>query len=207
MTQPPPPYPGEQPAGPPPGYHPPPSPGGTYPPPPAGGYPPPPGYPAPGYAPFGPAKPYAGWWSRVGAYLIDGLLAFLVVVIPVAVGLVIAFIDVEYNDYSDEIVASSINWGGIALAALGALLGVLFVVWNRGIRQGSKGQSLGKTMLGIEVVSVETGQHLGAGMGVLRMILEMIFGNACFLDYLWPLWDDRKQSWHDMVVKSVVVQK
>jgi uncharacterized RDD family membrane protein YckC len=30
-------------------------------------------------------------------------------------------------------------------------------------------------------------------------------GNFCFLGYLWMLWDDKNQTWHDKVVNSVVI--
>lgn len=44
-------------------------------------------------------------------------------------------------------------------------------------------------------------------MAFLRAILSSILGQACFLNYLWPLWDKKHQTWHDMIVSSVVVKK
>jgi len=154
-----------------------------------------------------PHRPYASWGARVGAYLLDGVITFGVVIIPVVIGLIIVFKDAEWNDATDEIIESSINWGGFGLVALGGLAGMAFTIWNRGIRVGVHGQSLGKKIVGIEVVSAESGQYLGAGMGFLRMILDSILGNACFLNYLWPLWDEQHQTWHDMIVKSIVLTK
>jgi hypothetical protein len=29
---------------------------------------------------------------------------------------------------------------------------------------------------------------------------------VCLLGYLWALWDERKQTWHDKVVNSIVVR-
>src|SRR5690349_11065047 len=98
MTQPPeyPSYPGpEQPSTPPPA--------GSQPPPPPPGYqpPPPPGYQPPPQQPYGaaPMAPqwgaYAGWWSRVGASLLDALIGFVIAIIPVVVGAFIAFKDSE----------------------------------------------------------------------------------------------------------------
>ena len=214
MTQPPagPGQPGEDPSAsyPPPPSYPPPS----YPPPGAGTPPPgsyPPGYHPPGQVPMGgtaPARPYAGWWSRVGAALLDGLMSLLVVLMPLVVGLILLFQNSDWSDAEEvRIEWGAVNTVGVVLLVLAGILGLCFVIWNKGIRTGTKGQSLGKSIVGIEVVGVDTGQHIGAGFGVLRMILDSILGNACFLNYLWPLWDSKHQTWHDMVVKSVVVRK
>lgn len=183
----------------------------TQPPPPEhpGSYPPPPGYYPPGAAmppTYVPGRPYASWGARVGAYLLDGIITFLILVVPAVVGLIMAFKDAEVDQY-DAVIASTVNWGGIVIAGLGALLAFAFGIWNRGLRVGTRGQSIGKQIVGIEVVSDQTGQHIGAGMGIVRLILDSILGNACFLNYLWPLWDDKHQTWHDMIVKSVVLTK
>ena len=46
-----------------------------------------------------------------------------------------------------------------------------------------------------------------AGAAVGRYLFAaFISGNFLLLGYLWSLWDDRKQTWHDKVVSSVVVK-
>lgn len=200
MTQPPeyPSYPGpEQPSmTPPPGYQPPPPPG----------YGPPPPQPygaTPGVSPWGE---YASWWSRVGASILDGLLGFVIAAVPFAVGAVLAFKDVETDPVTDEI-TGGVDPLGIMILGLGVLAVIAFGIWNVVLRQGRKGQTLGKSMLGIQVVKADTGQFIGAGTALLRAILSSVLGNACFINYLWPLWDKKKQTWHDMIVSSVVVKK
>jgi hypothetical protein len=29
---------------------------------------------------------------------------------------------------------------------------------------------------------------------------------VCYLGYLWMLWDDQKQTWHDKIVDSAVIR-
>lgn len=175
--------------------------------------PPPPGYNPPGAVPMAapayvPPRPFASWFARVGAYLLDALMVFLIVVIPVGIGIVLIVTGIDTEPLTDEVTdITGAGVAGIVLTVLGGLVGLVFAIWNRGIRQGRRGQSLGKQMLSIEVISAETGQYLGTGSGLLRLLLDYILGNACFLNYLWPLWDDKKQTWHDMIVKSVVVTK
>lgn len=219
MTQPPeyPTYPGpEQPPTPPPaGSQPPPPPGYQAPPP---GYqpPPPPGYQPPPQQPYGAPPPqgspwgeYAGWWSRVGAQLLDGLITLAVICIPLIVGAVLAFKDVETDPITDEI-TGGVDPVGVVIMVLGGLLYLVFDIWNRGVRVGTKGQSLGKQVVGIRVAKDADGQLLGGGGGFLRWLMTFVLNLiSCvgLLDVLWPLWDNKKQTLHDKIVGSVSLRK
>ncbi len=205
-----------------------PAPGG-YPPPPAygqpapGGYPPPPGYgqpggypPAPGYGQMPPAQGYPGqmppqayasWWSRVGASLLDSLIAFGIFIIPLVVGFVIAFQDSQTDPITDEI--SGVEPLGVYIIVITGLAYVAFEIWNRGVRVGTKGQSLGKKVVGINIVKADTGQLLGGGSGFLRLLMTYVFGFVpcgSLIDVLWPLWDEKNQTLHDKVVGSIALR-
>ncbi len=210
MTQPPqyPSYPGpEQPATPPPpGYQPPPPPG--YQPPPPAGYQPPqqPYGVTPQHSPWGE---YASWWSRVGAQLLDGLITTVIFIAPLVAGLVMAFRDTDYNAVTEEY-TGSVDGVGILIAVLAGVGFFAFDVWNRGIRVGTKGQSIGKQIVGIRVAKAADGQLLGAGSGFLRWLVAFAAGLVPFgslLDVLWPLWDDKKQTLHDKAIGSVSLRK
>lgn len=225
------PAPPQQPPGqqmPPPGYNPPPPPG-YYPPPPPG-YAPPPAYSnPPGYQqsqqayggpishhPMQSGSPhpgaYASWGVRLGAYLLDGLMTFAIIIIPVVIGAIIAFADAYIDPFTDEI--RGINGLGVLVMVLGFLVGLVFDVWNRGFRQGTKTQSLGKKVVGIKVVSLRHGGPIGAGGGFGRWAMQSLVPGVipfvgslyALYDGLSPLWDDQKQSVHDKVVTSVVVR-
>ena len=216
MTQPPeyPTYPGpEQPPTPPPAGQQPPPPG--YQPPPPGYQPPPPGYQYPPRQPYGAASrrsqwgEYASWWSRVGAQLLDGLIATVIFIGPLIAGIVLAVKDLEYNSFTEEY-EGTVNGSGVLIAVVAGLLYLGFDLWNRGIRVGTKGQSLGKQIVGIRVAKDADGQMLGAGMGFLRWLVAIAAGIVPFgslLDVLWPLWDDKKQTLHDKVIGSVSLRK
>lgn len=74
------------------------------------------------------------------------------------------------------------------------------------LMEGKRGQTLGKRALGIRVVDIQTGQPIGVGRGVGRYFARLLSGAACYLGYLWMLWDDQKQTWHDKLTTSVVVR-
>lgn len=144
-----------------------------------------------GYGPAGGAE-FASWGSRVGASLIDGLIS----AVPLVVGYIIFFASINSDG----------NGVGVVFALLGWLGSLAISIWNVGYKQGTTGSSIGKGVLGIKVIGVNTRAPIGFGKGVLRFLLHGIFNNACFLNVLWPLWDQHKQTWTDKVLETYVVR-
>ena len=64
-------------------------------------------------------------------------------------------------------------------------------------------------LMRIQVRDIETGGPIGFGRGLGRQLILYVFAVACvlplLLDYLSPLWDQKRQAWHDKLVRSVVV--
>ena len=53
----------------------------------------------------------------------------------------------------------------------------------------------------------ETGQLIGIGSTTRpRGSAQILFNNICTLNVLWPLWDEKQQTWHDKVVNDVVIR-
>jgi uncharacterized RDD family membrane protein YckC len=213
--------------------YPPPGPGGQQPPPPYGApppygtpppYGPPPGYgaPPPGYgAPAGYGAPpgyggyggYGGprlahWGQRLGSYLLDGLIPLPLVVIAaivIAAGSTPATVTRDANGDIVELTPAT-GPGAVALT-VGILLylasfGVTF--YNRWIRQGRTGQSWGKQALKLRLLGEETGQPIGGGMAFVRDLAHILDSLACYLGWLWPLWDAKRQTFADKLTKTVV---
>jgi uncharacterized RDD family membrane protein YckC len=144
-----------------------------------------------GYAPPGQL---AGWPIRVGASILDSLIVSIPLIVGVIVSLVI--------DGDKEQLGPG---GGLAMGA-GFLVAFLVWVWNRVIQQGRTGQSFGKKLTGLKVVQSQTGQLIGIGANLGREILAQIFNQLCILNVLWPLWDEKQQTWHDKVVNDIVIR-
>lgn len=190
---------------PPPGSVPPPV--GSPPPPPVG-YPPP-AYPAPpptGYQQHGygwtegaaPTR-YAGFWVRVAASIIDSIILG----IPVAI---IAFL-INPDDFY---IGFNVAGGGVNPTAtllvnvLGTIAGL---VYYSALEGGATGQTIGKRLCNIRVVDATTFQPgVGLGRGLGRNVAEYLSSIALLLGYLWMLWDPNKQTWHDKLARTVVVQ-
>jgi uncharacterized RDD family membrane protein YckC len=92
----------------------------------------------------------------------------------------------------------------LALSSLISLVALVFGLYNAYLN-GSTGQSIGKKVTGTRVVSAETGQLIGGGNGIVRAIAHVIDSIICFIGYLFPLWDEKKQTIADKIMKTVVI--
>ncbi len=156
----------------------------------AGGFPPPPGQtgygtpppgytmPPPGYGAPAPAgmPPLAEWPARVGAAFIDALISGFF-----------------------QTVLRPINQGLAGLVGLGIFLYFQY-------RQGTTGQTPGKQVLKIRLLREQDGQVVGFGTAVIRAILHIVDALPCLLGFLWPLWDAKKQTFADKIMKTVVIK-
>ena len=192
---------------PPPPPPPPPQPGGFQPPPP-GGFPPPGGgaYPAAGGQAIGtlPTAAYTSWIHRVGAYLID----IIPIVIVGGIGQGIATFALSENSCVTDAYGygtyctSSTSALGLAVEFIAWLACIAYAVWNWGFKQGTTGSSIGKGVLKFKVVSEKTGQPIGTGMSVVRQIAHFL-DSICYVGYLWPLWDAKRQTFADKLLTTV----
>ncbi len=137
-----------------------------------------PSAPYPGGNTMTAASPYASWLQRVGAYLID--VAPIVILEAIFSRILVLYV---------LILIASIGW----------------TIYNRWYQGGTTGQSLGKKVLKLRLVSEETGQPIGMLMAFVRDICHIIDSIICFIGYLFPLWDAKRQTIADKIVKTVVI--
>ncbi|MBK3580239.1 RDD family protein [Streptomyces sp. MBT65] len=145
------------------------------------GYPQQPGYPGYPQQGYGATPPYANWGQRFLGTLVDGLI-FLVPYILIIVGR-----------------------GNGALTAVGFVLLLGLAIWQL-IQEGKTGQTVGKKALGIRLVRENTGQPLGIGMAFLRRLAHFVDSIACYLGWLWPAWDAKRQTFADKICGSIVIR-
>jgi len=158
------------------------------------------------------AGQYASWWTRAGAYLIDGLVIGIPAVI-VSIVLGVGFVGAAASESSGGIVA-------LILAALGfiAILVVVSLIYAplTMMRSGEhNGQTWGKQLLDCRVVRAD-GQPMDFWWSVLRQVIvqnflfwgvgQFFLGIPTLLNYLWPLWDDQDRCLHDMVCDTRVIR-
>lgn len=180
--------------------------------------PPPPGYPS-GYPNPSPTytSPKASFGARLVGQLLDSLLYGLLASVFTAVGavmIVVAARDcIQKAQDANAAGASGVSCNnseingpllllGIVVIAVGLLL--VLALYARAL--GRTGQTWGRKLMNIRVVDRYTMQPIGFGRAIGRTLFAWLFsGSICYLGYLWMLWDGEKQTWHDKVVGSVVV--
>ncbi|MFI8434996.1 RDD family protein [Streptomyces sp. NPDC079020] len=161
---------------------------------------PPQGY---GYPQQQPGQPYGGgypqqagygggmpelahWGLRLGGLIIDGLILAIPYAVVAAGG------------------AMGDGAGGF-LAIIGFLGLIGVAIWLLYL-EGSTGQTIGKKAVGIRLLREADGRPLGFGMAFVRRLAHFLDSAACYIGWLWPLWDSKKQTFADKVCSSVVVK-
>jgi uncharacterized RDD family membrane protein YckC len=171
---------------------------------------PPYGAPAPGYGqPPAPAaaggyvpdqaghymgRTLANWPQRVGAYLID----YLIAAIP-------AFLAVILFSGTDPGETPSAGAGFVAFLLYLVSLGIW--IYNRSITMGRTGQSWGKQVLNLRLVRMADGQPMGGGMCFVRDLAHILDAIPCYIGFLFPIWDARRQTFADKVMSTVVLSE
>src|SRR5262245_50233881 len=154
--------------------------------------PPPPPPPAPygGYAPqaYAPAQSYGGFWIRVVAYVIDGIL----------VGVVGAIVDVIFRVNPNDPQSA----GYTAATSLNILIGAAYFIGFWSAWAATPGQRL----LKLRIVDANTGQPITVAKAVLRYIGLIVSFLVCFIGVIWVAFDSRKQGWMDKIAGTVVLQ-
>ncbi|GAB3679476.1 hypothetical protein GCM10027589_49770 [Actinocorallia lasiicapitis] len=157
------------------------------------------GVPQQAGAPYGYAGAaygaYAGWGSRVAAAIIDSLI-FVAPLLVVFVLLASALIS-----SGDSETASA----GVGLLYLFYFVGIAAGLAIQAYFEGHTGQTPGKKMVNIRMISEVTGQPIGFGMAFGRKLCH-ILDSFCYIGYLWPLFDAKKQTFADKIMHTVVVR-
>lgn len=100
--------------------------------------------------------------------------------------------------------AVSETLGGL-VAILGYLAVLGFALYNALYLQGTTGQTIGKKMKNIKLVSRETEQPLGILGAFIRYLVSGVIATACYLDHWWIFVDENNQRLSDNVLGNKVV--
>jgi uncharacterized RDD family membrane protein YckC len=157
---------------------------------------------------------YAGFWIRVGAMLIDGLITSLVL------GTVFFAL---YGGTFIELIRQSVEAGArggepdpnamalmmapmiatiwiFQLTAFAASLAYSVFFWVK------YGATPGKMAVGIKVISADGGP-LSVGQAIGRYFAHMLSGIILYIGYMMAGWDEQKRALHDRICETRVIYK
>jgi uncharacterized RDD family membrane protein YckC len=130
---------------------------------------------------------YAGFWQRAAAFVIDSLIA-IVILVPVMV--------VVFGMREISLDPAEHSWDLLALLAIAvAVIGF----WRY------CGATPGKLALAVKIVDAATGQPPTTGRLVVRFLGYFVSALPLYLGFLWVAVDRRKQGWHDKIAGTVVI--
>jgi uncharacterized RDD family membrane protein YckC len=161
----------------------------------------------------------AGWGSRFGAWLIDGILLgipmlffvweqFTPMIQSFAASASIDPVTGQPDSASTQDFVSDVMAMNLKVTVIFCLLATVYYV----VCHGAMGQTVGKMLVGIKLIRVdgEKATYVDAAKRALvnpiAGIVPMIGGLLTLLNGLWPLWDDKNQSLGDKVARTLVVR-
>jgi uncharacterized RDD family membrane protein YckC len=140
---------------------------------------------------------YAGFWIRVGANVLDLLiLAALNQMALLATG--------GWDVFTAGPVLGSASFSlGTTAIAVGGILPPIVIIscWI------ALGASPGKLLLGLRIVDEPTGGRPSAWQCIGRYVMALVSVLCVGLGYFYIAIDQRKQGWHDKIVRTLVVRR
>lgn len=133
---------------------------------------------------------YAGFWIRFVAYLLDGIVLFIV---SLGVGLVLGL---AVASGLDETVMELIN--GLAQMIIGAAYATFFL--------GKYGATLGQMALNLKVVMPD-GSSIGYGRAFCRFLAEILSALILMIGYIMAAFDSEKRALHDRICNTRVIRE
>lgn len=107
----------------------------------------------------------------------------------------------------DAVIVGVLNFVvGLGAGRVGGFVVSIVMLFVYAYLEGTKGQTPGKMAVGTRTLREADGQLLGFGRALGRRLLHVLDALACFLGYLWPAWDAKRQTFADKIVSSVVIK-
>jgi uncharacterized RDD family membrane protein YckC len=140
--------------------------------------------------------PYAGFWIRFLAYVIDSLV-LSVVFCPLGIVFGLAGSAAELDDNSPEMMI-----GNMGLNVVSIVAGWLY----QSLLESSSWQAtIGKKLLKLKVTDID-GNRLGFGKATGRYFGKILSGMICLIGFIMVAFTEKKQGLHDIMAGTLVVK-
>jgi uncharacterized RDD family membrane protein YckC len=146
---------------------------------------------------------FAGFWRRLVAYVIDGVIINIIFGVLLMTVFFALFMDAMSGDstvmFSAMMRGESLSFLGLVVFSFYIVLLISYFTYFHGIN----GRTPGKMLLGLQVVSVD-GTPVSFGIAFLRSVGYLVSA-IFYIGFIWAAFDRKKQGWHDKIAATVVV--
>jgi uncharacterized RDD family membrane protein YckC len=155
------------------------------------------------------SDPYAGFWLRLVAYLIDsavyGIVVGIIFLIPVAF-LGVGFFRDLTQQVNRENPVFPLMFFSILMFSMAAMFGLAWLYFASMESSAYQG-TLGKMALGLIVTDMQ-GRRISFGRASGRFFAKIITGLVpLFIGYIMAGFSERKQALHDIIASCLVLKK
>lgn len=160
-------------------------------------------------------RSFAGFWSRFLAWVLDAIFSGFLAIVPAVIVAVLLAVAVSAGQSSpaDQFERDSQDSDALLAAVVGFLVVYVPIFVGYHTVANATGGGWGKRIMRLRIVRERDGARPGYGTGFLRAvapffigIVPIVGGLMRLLDYLWMLWDADKQTLHDKIAGTVVIQ-
>ncbi len=144
---------------------------------------------------------FAGFWIRVGAYLID--IVILVITMSLIQGITGIDMGANYSaQFNDALVAGGAN----EASGFGQLLALIIgIAYFAGLESSAWQATVGKKALGLTVIDAN-GNRLSFMRALGRALGKILSGIILYIGYIMVAFTEKKQGLHDMLASTLVIK-
>lgn len=145
--------------------------------------------------------PYAGFWIRVAAYLIDAILVGIVLyILQMLTGIDLGM------DFNAALNEAAVAGGTQTSSPFGSLIALLLqMAYFAGMESSNWQATIGKKALGL-IVTDGDGERISFLRGVGRFFAKILSTIIIFIGFIMVAFTDKKQGLHDMIASTLVVK-
>jgi len=161
-------------------------------------------------APVSAPLPYGGFWERVAAYLIDGLI------LGIPFGIVVLALIFMFGGFGVMLHRSQMDPRAaaafIAPMFMTFFLGMVFFVllqwlYFAGLESSARQATIGKSVMSLRVTNLE-GSRLSFGHATGRFFAKIVSGMVPLaIGYIMAAFTERKQALHDLIAGTLVLKR
>ncbi len=148
---------------------------------------------------------YAGFVTRMGAFIIDILIINVSVLASTAVvSLIFGFFNSVF-ELMPRTGGNGFDAAGAWVAGFAAVLSLLVMAWLYPVVFWMiNGQTIGKKVMGLRVVRMD-GKPMTFWRGLARVFGYWVSAVPLFLGFIWVIFSNKRRGWHDMLANTCVI--